>query len=91
MIEKSADPDANIIIGAVIDENLNDELVITVIATGFDKSDLVRKDEKIAASTKTTKTSKTTKTTYAEKPVASIEIAGDELDIPTFLRRNRFR
>jgi cell division protein FtsZ len=91
LIEKSADPDANIIIGAVIDENLNDELVITVIATGFDKSDLVRKDEKIAASTKTTKTSKTTKTTYAEKPVASIEIAGDELDIPTFLRRNRFR
>jgi cell division protein FtsZ len=85
LIEKSADPDANIIIGAVIDENLNDELVITVIATGFDKSDLVRKDEKIAASTKTTKT------TYAEKPVASIEIAGDELDIPTFLRRNRFR
>jgi cell division protein FtsZ len=54
LIEKSADPDANIIIGAVIDENLNDELVITVIATGFDKSDLVRKDEKIAASTKTT-------------------------------------
>lgn len=27
--------DANIIYGAIIDENLGDELVITVIATGF--------------------------------------------------------
>ncbi len=36
VISESADPDANIIFGAVIDENLNDEVHITVIATGFD-------------------------------------------------------
>ncbi len=88
LIEKSADPDANIIIGAVIDENLNDEIVITVIATGFEGSDLIRKDEKITASAKVPKSSKQT---HVEKPVSSIEITEDELDIPTFLRRNRFR
>jgi len=35
-IAEAADPDANIIFGAVIDENCNDEIIITVIATGFD-------------------------------------------------------
>ncbi|HAW70524.1 MAG TPA: cell division protein FtsZ [Firmicutes bacterium] len=37
VIMKAADPDANIIFGAVIDESLNDEIRITVIATGFDE------------------------------------------------------
>ncbi len=36
IIAAAADPDANIIFGAVIDENLQDEIRITVIATGFD-------------------------------------------------------
>ncbi len=38
IIHDSADEDANIIFGAVLDERLNDEMKITVIATGFDKS-----------------------------------------------------
>ena len=35
LVEEAADADANIIIGAIIDESLGDELQITVIATGF--------------------------------------------------------
>jgi len=37
IITQAADPDANIIFGAVIDEALEDEVRITVIATGFDQ------------------------------------------------------
>ena len=37
IIAQSVDPDANIIFGAVIDERLGDEVVITVIATGFER------------------------------------------------------
>ncbi len=37
LIESASNEDANIIFGNVIDENLRDELLITVIATGFDK------------------------------------------------------
>jgi cell division protein FtsZ len=37
IIHDSADPDANIIFGAVLEERLKDEMKITVIATGFDK------------------------------------------------------
>jgi cell division protein FtsZ len=37
-ISQAADPDANIIFGAVIDEAMVDQIKITVIATGFDES-----------------------------------------------------
>ncbi|NLK51674.1 MAG: cell division protein FtsZ [Syntrophomonadaceae bacterium] len=36
IIAQEADPEANIIFGAVIDERLQDEVRVTVIATGFD-------------------------------------------------------
>jgi cell division protein FtsZ len=36
-IQKAADPNANIIFGASIDQALKDDMVITVIATGFEK------------------------------------------------------
>ena len=35
IIQDAADPDANIIFGAVIDDNLEDEIRVIVIATGF--------------------------------------------------------
>ncbi len=54
IIASAADPDANIIFGATIDENLHDQIRITVIATGFDESrrklqELVEKPEEILA------------------------------------------
>ncbi len=38
MVMKAADPEANIIFGAGIDENMSDEVRVTVIATGFEKT-----------------------------------------------------
>ena len=38
LITESCDPDANIIFGASIREDLEDEIMITVIATGFDEA-----------------------------------------------------
>ena len=40
LIQQSADPDANIIFGADIDESMGDALRITVIATGFDRTEV---------------------------------------------------
>jgi len=87
LIQKSVDPDANIIIGAIIDENLKDEIHITVIATGFDKGPIIKKaSEKVADKVGTVGTGRST---IDKTPV--IDTSTDELDIPTFLRRNRFR
>ena len=38
IISQAADPDANIIFGATIDETMHDQIKITVIATGFDQT-----------------------------------------------------
>ncbi len=53
IIRDAADPEANIIFGAVIDEKIHDEVRITVIATGFD---MVRREhEPVAATPEKTK------------------------------------
>lgn len=36
MVEEKADPDVNLIFGTIIDDNLGDEVRVTIIATGFD-------------------------------------------------------
>jgi cell division protein FtsZ len=38
IISSSVDPDANIIFGAVVREEMSDQIKITVIATGFDET-----------------------------------------------------
>jgi cell division protein FtsZ len=37
LVQQAANPDANIIFGSVFDESLEDEIRVTVIATGFDE------------------------------------------------------
>ncbi|NLD50035.1 MAG: cell division protein FtsZ [Clostridiaceae bacterium] len=83
LVQKSADPDANIIFGAVIDENLKDEILITVIATGFDKGPILRKAEKTVE--------KASVESDNERIPSPVHTANDELEIPTFLRRNRYK
>ena len=49
IIAENADPEANIIFGADIDESMGDTLRITVIATGFDRADSDKGDLKMGA------------------------------------------
>lgn len=44
IIASAADPDANIIFGATIDDTMHDQMKITVIATGFDQARQVLKE-----------------------------------------------
>ncbi len=44
VITQSADPNAKVIFGTVVDESLGDEVKVTVIATGFTGQPLKRKD-----------------------------------------------
>ena len=39
LVQEAADPNALIIFGATFDENMEDEICVTVIATGFDEKD----------------------------------------------------
>src|SRR5512136_2277633 len=42
IIKETAHPDVNLIFGAVVDPNMGDEIRITVIATGFDRTGVAR-------------------------------------------------
>jgi cell division protein FtsZ len=43
LVKEAVDPEANIIVGQVIDADMGDELVVTVIATGFERDSLASK------------------------------------------------
>lgn len=45
VVRQSANNDINIIFGAVINENLNDEVIVTVIATGFEDEEKAKEEE----------------------------------------------
>jgi cell division protein FtsZ len=49
LIQESAHEDANVIFGAVIDDAIEDEIRITVIATGFGHAEKVAKSPKVVA------------------------------------------
>ena len=73
IIQEAADPEANIIFGAVIDDELKEELRVTVIATGFDQqwSGFGTAPGKVQ-----------------ENIIKPLSKEGD-VDIPEFLRRRR--
>ena len=49
IVEEKADDDANIIFGTIIDDNLGDEVRVTIIATGFDEKANARQEEEAPA------------------------------------------
>jgi len=72
IIASAADPEANIIFGAVIDDSLGDELRVTVIASGFEGG--------------VGKPTKRVVRPEVQQPEKKVVFESDELDIPTFLR-----
>jgi cell division protein FtsZ len=97
LIQSEAHEDANIIFGTVVDENMGDEMRITVIATGFevDKNKQVMKSVSRTGSHKREDIS-TPAYLRHEKPIDNVnvvkmglvdDIDQMDLEIPTFLRR----
>ena len=80
LVQRSVDPEANIIFGAVIDENIHDEIVITVIATEFEKKD-AGLGSKIA--------SKAWNEKISSIPASVENSSSNDLDIPSFLRKKQ--
>lgn len=78
LISQVADPEANIIFGSVVDDALEDQVKITVIATGFD-----------SRYKRESKTQQLTTPTVAAPPVASFQLndLGEDIEIPSFLKR----
>lgn len=96
IIAKSADPDADIIFGAVIDDKMMDSIKVTLIATKFDDSKLklfrfhkVDKEEKNTTNINDLQNEEVTKNEEKEMNDEKDEFLEDEneFDIPAFLRK----
>ncbi len=85
IIKEAADPQANIIVGQVINPDMGDELVVTVIATGFDREEQPAKPTLLERPT--AKGGRPDQQVLAAVPVAAGQAAQKNLDRPTFLRR----
>jgi cell division protein FtsZ len=72
VVTSHADPNANVIFGAVIDDSLKDEVRVTVIATGFGSRPRRRRVEAGVAAA-------------SSRPAAAAASA-DDIDIPSFLK-----
>lgn len=79
VVRTSANTDINTIFGAVINENLNDEIIVTVIATGFEEN-----SEPLYHSYTRREDVKKEEETDDEDDSSS------DIDIPSFLRKRGF-
>ena len=85
MIQEEAHDDANIIFGAVIDENMTDEIRITVIATGFGE---VKEEKKPAPPPNpATNVSNIANAAQKNRKVVHLGTIVDDLDTPTWQRK----
>lgn len=102
VVHDAVDEDANVIFGAVIDEDMKDMIKVTVIATGFSSDNRHEDDEKFDIKKKakaqaqekveTNKTIAANKESAVSKKEESQESKTKEkndFDIPTFLRKKR--
>lgn len=95
VVRAASQKDINTIFGSVINENLSEEVIVTVIATGFDKDMDEEKDdepEELLIPT-TSRRSQVPKNVEAlsekeEKPSYNSDVDND--DIPIFLRERNF-
>jgi cell division protein FtsZ len=95
VVREAVDPDANIIVGAVIDETLTEEIRITVIATGFESENnriglnAIMEEPKRQQVQEPVKREPEVAVDIKEPEVSSSSYEADDLDIPVFLRRQK--
>ncbi|GAB7053791.1 MULTISPECIES: cell division protein FtsZ [unclassified Paenibacillus] len=89
IVASASDMEVNMIFGAVIDESLKDEIMVTVIATGFEDKPAANPGARKPAGTGNVQQEPSDSRLGNLRPFGG-QPSGDQLDIPAFLRnRNR--
>ena len=95
LVAKNVDPDANIIFGTVVDESLGDQVRVTVIATGFNDSNVQQQlptlNTRSASRPSRPAQPQPTRPVAAQPQPARTNNSSNEkeFDIPDFLKRSR--
>ncbi|MFC0301502.1 cell division protein FtsZ [Virgibacillus soli] len=96
LVTTAADEEVNVIFGSVINDNLKDEIIVTVIATGFDEAKQAQQPprQRPVMNHQQVAATRANEEPVKEQPQNDYNKQPEEdiLDIPTFLRnRNRNR
>jgi cell division protein FtsZ len=87
VIHGVAHPDANIIFGTIIDDELGDEVRVTVIAAGFDRWDDGGGHQRSADDIAGASDHRPVRDLFADSPNGDIiDLDEDEFDVPSFLK-----
>jgi cell division protein FtsZ len=91
IIKQTAHPEVNLIFGAVVDENMGDEVRVTVIATGFDNSRPVFPPDPLRDfATLSIDEERDYGIQFVEDHFSPVEeVEDDDVEIPAFLRKTR--
>lgn len=90
LIQEEADEDANIIFGAVINDTLEDEIRITVIATGFGENDVLQSQPGATKPVPLSAVRGGARPHPGPRKVVHLgTIVDDELDVPTWQRKRQ--
>jgi len=86
MVQELADVDAEFIFGAVIKENLGDEIEVTVVATGFDAGNMEGNMQPMvsAAQEQTQFVNVSHESEKTNERIISTTILDDDIDVPPF-------
>ena len=84
LVQRSVDPEANIIFGTVTDPNMGEDIQITVIATGFEKP-----EARVASSVDSFVNKQWDKKINSIPSSSEVNASQNDLDIPSFLRKNK--
>ncbi len=93
LIHEVAHEDSNIIFGSVIDPSMGEQVRVTVIATGFGRSDAIREVPPLETESTGTEGRKLSVPAYVraknvrKESALSYQLEDEELDVPTFLRK----
>ncbi|ADH99170.1 cell division protein FtsZ [Salisediminibacterium selenitireducens] len=94
IVSSASDEEVNMIFGSVINDNLKDEIIVTVIATGFDEASQQKAQPK-RSKPNAQKSGRQEQKDQPQQKAAEVEETSQEeidtLDIPTFLRNRRQR
>ncbi|MEW9667526.1 cell division protein FtsZ [Ammoniphilus sp. 3BR4] len=98
IVASASDQEVNMIFGAVINENLKDEIIVTVIATGFEEAaqkpinSLDKRPQNTASNVNTARTQVASAKEEERTEVRPFQsFNSNSLDVPTFLRNRRNR
>jgi cell division protein FtsZ len=86
-VAEAAHPDANIIFGAMVDEKLEDQVWVTVVATGFGEPRRRREEEPMAARPRAEEETRGRLREPIGEPRVSRIRRSNELDVPEFIPR----